>query len=186
MKKQILALAAGAALLTAASSSFAGSVGAGDFDYQVTLTGACTVTTGASGIIILGNKNSFAGDIVDAPAGSITIKCSNMAYGVCVNGGTNPLASTSRRLTDGTNYLKYILSTTTGTTTDVGDAGCSAWVAETAAWANPIGGAIVAGVPGATGTGADETINLYADVTIPVDAKPGVYNDNNVTLTVIW
>lgn len=194
MKKQIFSLAAGAALVFAAQSSFAGSAPAGDFDYQVILTGGCTVTTAASGLIPLGTQASYAGDILGVAAGSVVVKCSNMAYGICVNGGTNPDSGNStRRLTDGTNFLSYDLKVDLGAgAVSVGDNGCNAVAgigADTAAWANPIGGAVTVGPPvtaGLTGTGADQTYNLTADVTIPVTSVPGTYVDNTVLLTVIW
>ncbi len=185
MKKQILALAAGAALLVAAQNSFAGYVNAtgGPLSYNVVLQAGCTA--GVAGGGTLATKSAPYTPVTDALAGAVTVNCTNSTnYKVCVDDGLQGNGST-RRLADGASpvehYLTYILSSATGTSTDVGDAGCktlggTSAPGDTATWAAPISG---------TGDTTDQTVNLYADVSIATTDVPGTYADT-VVVSVVW
>jgi spore coat protein U-like protein len=195
MKKQILSLAAGAALVFAAQNGFAQTspLAAGSLNYEVILNGGCSVITslGSGAIKNLATQSAPYTDVT-ADAGSVTVNCTNTTpYAICVDGGKTPTATT-RQLKGiapltATDLLAYDLKGALGADTKVtvGDKGCLPWVAETAAWADPLGGAITAGIPTATGTSLDQTYNLTADVTIATTAKPGTYQDL-VTLNVVW
>lgn len=185
MNKQILVLAAGAALLTAAQSCFAGSVPAGSVNYQVVLNPGCTVNSFAGGgAFDLGNYSSVGGDQTVPSVVNVDITCATMAYGICVSGGTY-YTLTTRRLKDaGANYLNYDLQDASNDT-PVGDKGCNAFAAigaDTAPWADPFGGP----VPGITGTLGNQTFSMNAVVTIPSNSAPGLYSDDNVMLTIVW
>jgi spore coat protein U-like protein len=191
MKKQILSLAAGAALVFAAQNSFAGSVPAGSVDYSVTLNGGCTVVTPAAGPIALdggAGLNVPYTNLAAVSAGSVTVNCSNtLAYGVCVDGGlyanlvTRHLDGQLPDLTPGTDQLVYDLKVAGISVGDLGCTGVEATYVETAAWTNPVGGL----VPGLTGNALDQTYDLTADVIIPPASLPGTYTDT-VALTVVW
>ncbi len=196
MNKPLTALVAGAALLAAAESSLAGSAPAGSVNYQVVLQDSCKVDVFNAGstVLDLGSQPSYAGDKTVNNIGSLTITCSNMAYGICVSGGANYLAGITRRLKDTAatpNYLNYTLLNASNSV-QVGDNGCNAFAgigADTATWAPPMGGAVSAGPPrtaGLTGTGSSQSFALNAVVTIPANSVPGTYTDNNVKLTIVW
>jgi hypothetical protein len=191
MKKQLITLAVAAALVTAASSSFAAGVTATNspLNYEVTLEGGCIASVVETARINLTTQASFAGSALNKAAGTVKVTCSNMAYNVCVNGGSYPgLAAANQRALKNvasTDYLAYQLKDNNGPL--VGDNGCTALAAgpslpafvyaETAAWDNPIT---------ATGDGTEKTYNLTADVTIPLNSLPGTYQDDNVAVTVVW
>lgn len=189
MNKQILVLAAGAALLTAAQSSFAGSAPAGSVNYQVVLEDSCVVSAFGGGPINLGSQPSYAGNKTVTGVGNVTLTCSNMAYGICVSGGSNYIAGVTRRLKDTAfpaNYLVYDLQDASNNTS-VGDRDCAPFISggytETANWAYPFGGSPVPGIPG---TGGSQSFSMNAIVTIPTNSIPGVYSDNGVQLTIVW
>ncbi|MCI5193722.1 MAG: hypothetical protein D3915_11460 [Candidatus Electrothrix sp. AU1_5] len=189
MKKQILSLAAGAALVFAAQSSFAGSVVAtgGPLAYDVELTAGCTASVVGGGN--LSTQSSPYAPVIDAPAGVVTVNCTNTtAYGVCVDAGLNDDTTTRLLLSDdGVSTLAYRLDTDNAAVgTPVGDVGCAALevsagdpstYTDTTTW----GDAMVSG----TGDATDQTVNLYADVVISTDSVPGTYTDT-VTVTVVY
>lgn len=192
MKKQILSLAAGAALVFAASNSFAGSAAGGSIDYQVVLTGGCTVTTTPTTPIPLGTQDSVAGNITGATAGTLGVTCSNATdYGICVGGGSNTDGTTRyldglAPLTSGTDQLAYDLKIGG---VSVGDDGCAALAGagtDTATWADPLGAPAGVIDGSISGTAAEQLYNLTADVIIPITAKVGTYEDTGVLLTVVW
>jgi spore coat protein U-like protein len=176
-------------LLTAsAQSSFAGSASGGSINYQVVLQESCAVIVSAgSGPLDLGSYPSYDGDVTVPIAGSVTVLCSNnLAYGICVSGGTYYTASTRRMKDTATppNYLNYDLQNAADSAS-VGDKNCDSFAsigADTAAWADPIGGP----VPGLTATAGNQPFDLKAVVTVPADSPPGSYSDNGVQLMVVW
>lgn len=191
MKKQLITLAAAAALLVAAQNSFAASAPAGTHNYQVILTSTCVVTTPADGsLITLGTQDGFDGNITNEPAGTVEITCSNIPYGICVS-GTATSDATTRYLTHTVipaNKLAYALKSGG---TSVGDDGCNPFtgVAETAAFASPVGGAVTAVPPvtaGLQGSGGLQIYDFFADVTIPPTAVPGTYRDDGITFTLVF
>lgn len=196
MKKQILALAAGAALLTAASSSFAATFTAspavvGNLGYSAVLTAGCEASLTQPAVPFV-NQTTYAGDALNKSAGSVSVKCSNMAYKVCFNAGTKPTAAidANRRLdgvaplVPGTDMLSYTLKATGGilgaTATLVGDKNCVGTGGYTAT--NPTADNGISD----NGDGTNTIIySLTADVTIPTNSKPGTYNDA-VAVNIVW
>lgn len=184
MKKQVLSFAAVGFLLITAQSGFAGMLSpAGTLNYQLDLTGSCTVltVTDALGTPNLGTYDTGAGDKTGLPAGDVSVTCSAgfTSYAVCLNGGAS-FAGTSRHLSAGTTTdLAYRLRLSTDTAgIDRGDLGCTTMAmpgvySQTAAWASPLPGTV----------GPDFT--LVADVDIPVTSEVGSYTDT-VDVTVVW
>jgi spore coat protein U-like protein len=191
MKKQILSLAAGAALVFAASNSFAGSEAAGSVKYQVVLTAGCTVSTPLGSGAVLDLNGGPIGlpypATLTKPAGQVSVTCSNMPYKVCVNAGSNPTTAVdgTRRLAGTgvaplatpTDMLSYTLKDNASTL--VGDKGCNAVdVTYTDTTADSA----------ISDTGDGSTVKDYiltADVTIGTGAKPGIYQDT-VTAMIVW
>lgn len=187
MKKQILSLAAGVALVFAASNSFAGAAPAGQLDYTVLLNAGCTASVSAGPISLDGGLGVNAPyiDLENVAAGNVTVNCSNTTlYAICFDGGTAPGAS-ARTLTDpvSTDTLTYNLKDASGGTV-VGDAGCNdlGGPADTAVWAAPWGGV---GPQTLIGNATDQVYNVFADVTIPPASTPGTYSDS-IQVTVVW
>jgi spore coat protein U-like protein len=181
MKKQILSLAAGAALLLAAQSSFAvGMVTAtgSPLSYDVVLTAGCTASVVGGGN--LSTQSPPYAPVADALAGTVTVNCTNTTvYGVCVDAGLNDGGTGARNLADGANLLPYTLDNAVGAGTLVGDGGC------TAVEATYGGDTTVDSMVSGTGDTTDQTVDLYADVTVLPTSAPGTYSDT-VDVTVVW
>lgn len=176
MMKKIFAIMIGFAMVFAAGTAFAGNTN-GTADYQVTLVDGCTVDTSGMttdfGSFFLGDS-----DLVAASAGTVSISCAmgtNYAWGV--DKGSNPPGTQWLRMHDGSgNYIQYRLFQGGF---ELGDIGMNAIDAVyTERWATYTG-------RNATGTGAPQTYNLNADVSINAATVAGTYTDT-VTLTVVW
>ena len=177
MTKKLFAIMIGLAMVFVAGQALAGT--ANDTAvYSITIVDGCTIDTSGMttdfGSHFLGGPN-----LVNANAGSLSISCrSGLNYAWGIDKGVNPPGGDALRMHDGLgNYVTYNLEEGG---TDVGDVGLNAidttygesWAAATDR--------------DATGTGAPQTFNLNADVTIPgLGGTPGAYSDT-VTVTVAW
>jgi len=188
MKKQLITLASAAAILVAAQSSFAGSTNAGNLNYQVTLNPGCSASVTSPGPWPTQNPaySSFS-----AGAGDVTVTCTKTTpYGICLNGGLQPNPPIpgpgTRQLASGANKLTYTLQSAGAYSQgpDLGDSGCATYTgfADSAAWANPIGGALFGLVGDAPNP---QVYNLTANVAIPPNAVPGTYTDT-VAVNVVF
>jgi spore coat protein U-like protein len=179
--KKLFAILIGLMMVFTAGSAFAGTT-SGTADYSVTLVDGCTIDTSAMstdfGSFFIGDP-----DLVNQPAGSVTISCANLlVYTWGIDKGSNPPAPAQQwlRMHDGLgNYIRYRLYEGG---TELGDVGLasvagSLYVEE---WTNATYAARTA-----TGTGAAQTYNLTADVQITDGGVAGPYTDQ-VTVTIVW
>ncbi|MGX9727569.1 MAG: spore coat protein U domain-containing protein [Candidatus Electronema sp. VV] len=179
MHKKLLALAAGAALITAAQNGFAGTLGASSMDYSVTLADACTAAS-ASGQSY-GPYATNTPDLLNQGAGGINVICpAGLNYRIMVDGGLNSTGAT-RQLSDGAgNNITYTLydqntSLTVGDANPLDPAYTPVGGHSAASWANGIDG---------TGNNWGNWHPLVADILIS-SAPAGTYNDS-VGVVVTW
>ncbi len=196
MLRKVLVLSVSSALLmVASSSSFAASDG-GTINYTITLASAvvCTVSVNAPVPASFGTyAAATAVTLAAKPAGSVDVTCPNMVpYVLGVSAGGNyaaagGLAANLRKLTDGANYLSYVLASAGSITkADIGDFGLQA--ADTSIVITGLGAdtTVAAQAVGtATGNGGVQTATLSATVTTGALSPAGIYTDT-VVATVAW
>ena len=156
MMRKIIA-AAGLVALSAVAAHAA--TATGNLSVSVTITASCAVTNGT--LSFGSNAASALSAIIDA-SGSFLVNCTtNAPYSVTLGNGAN--FSSGRRMSDGgTNYVNYDIYTSAARTTS--------WSGATA-------------VTG-TGSGADQTINVYGRIPSGQSVPTGSYSDTvGITVT---
>ncbi len=187
MKKIFAALAAGAAFLAAADSSFAGSVSGGTLEPIIVLENSCTVAVAGGGAVgqNFGDWPTTAANLTNATAGAIKIACSNgLGYRILLNAGLHSIDFLGMgmivRNMQGVNPANNIPYTLNYNAAAVGDN-------------NPYGTYTVTmpNAPGISATGNGDTTNLQtydlkANVSISSSTRAvDVYTDT-VAVTVQW
>ena len=109
--------------------------------------------------------------------GSITVICdSGMAYAVGIDAGEN-YDGASRRLSDGTNYLPYVLRAHSSSGQEWGDTGLTGIIGDYVT-THPAQAVDV------IGSGASQSITLWGDATVSA-AVGGIYKDR-VKIILVW
>jgi len=126
MNKRLIAMTAGAALLAAAQSSFAGSVVIGPLHPTITLSSDCTASlTAASDFGSY--PTTQASPLTITPAGSVAVTCSiGVPYAILVDGGLHyDLDGSGRRIllgaSDPVNHMMQYILRKGATAIEVGD-----------------------------------------------------------------
>jgi len=160
----ISALLASAAMLSASSTATAATA-TGSLPVRIQILGTCSVVTG--GLMDFGVHGSILSG-VDA-AGTLVVNCtSGISYTVELDAGAGSGATVAlRKMTLSGVTIDYELYTDSARTTLWGD------------------GTAGTSVLSASGTGVDDTLNVYGRVIAQTTPSQGTYNDT-VTATIIW
>jgi spore coat protein U-like protein len=136
----------------------------GTLNLSITITASCSVVSASA--VSFGSVASIAAN--NDQTSSLIVNCSSTTpYTVSLGVGGGTGATTAiRKMTNGANAVNYTLYS---------DA------ARTALWGSTIGTDTVAG----TGTGANQTLTIYARAPIQTVPAPGSYTDA-VTVTVTY
>ena len=160
--------AAAAFIMLSAQSGDAATTTTSSFNVTLTIVSECIVqTAGAIADLDFGNQGVLSADVDNST--TFTVQCTDTTpYEIGLDNGNNH-SGTTRRMTDGTNFVDYALYR---------DA------ARTLAWGDYLAGAGT-GVDARTGTGngATQTLTVYGRVPAQTTPAPATYNDT-VTITV--
>ncbi len=159
-KSACLAGILGMALPVAAHAATA----TGTLNLSITITASCSVVSATA--VNFGSVASIPGNIDQTS--TLTVNCSSTTpYTVSLGVGGGSGATTAvRKMTNGANVVNYSLYQDVGRTT---------------LWGSVIGTDTVAG----TGSGANQTLTIYARTPTQVVPPPGVYTDA-VTVTITY
>jgi spore coat protein U-like protein len=167
LKKSLIAVA------MLAVGGFAATAGAvttqtAQFQVKIAIQNTCDVTSLSASDMDFGT-HTYLDSNINATS-TIQIKCTNgNTYHIGLDAGANaatPSDTTTRRMTDGTNYVPYQLYTDNSHTTPWGNSATDGWIA-------------------ATGTGAAQSFTVYGQATPSSSAPAGNYADT-VTATVTF
>ena len=131
------------------------------FQVKITITESCDIHTTAATDVDFGSVARSA--TASQATGALNVNCTNgTAYSIGLNNGAN--YNTTRRMTDGTNFIGYGLYRSSGTTQPWDDA------------SNLYSG---------TGTGSTQSVSVYGTVSGSTNVPAGSYADT-VTATVTY
>ncbi|MCI5193719.1 MAG: SCPU domain-containing protein [Candidatus Electrothrix sp. AU1_5] len=144
---------------------------------EITLELSSTCVLNVNNVQGFGSWPTGGDDISGVSLGSVSVTCADgLVYAVGIDAGENYDGST-RRLSNGTDYVPYTLRSESSSGAEWGDTGltdiASDYVATHSAQA-------VLG----TGNGAIQSISLWGDATIP-NVGAGQYADQ-VNITLVW
>lgn len=144
---------------------------------EITLELSSTCVLNVNNVQGFGAWPTGGDNISGVSLGSVSVACADgLAYAVGIDAGEH-YDGTSRRLTNGTNYVPYVLRAKSSGGVEWGDTGLST-VTPSYVATHP-----AAAVQG-TGNGAAQTISLWGDATIP-NVTAGKYADR-VNITLVW
>lgn len=176
MKKKILALTTGLAMVLGAGSAIAG-VDSGTADYSLSLVDACIVDTSAASTAFPDMPTGSTA-VTGVAAGSISVSCANgLAYAVGANGGNNWDGGTSTfgLLSAGWQRIPYVINEGGVPFGDIGLTANDPTYTEQTTMSARTG----------TGTGAPIVYNLTADLDVQNWMVAGDHFDT-VTYSVTW
>jgi spore coat protein U-like protein len=162
MKKMIAGVVGLVGLATLPGTALAATA-TGTLNLSITISASCTVVSATA--INFGTVAAIAANIDQTS--TLTVNCSNTTpYTVSLDAGGGTGATVAvRRMMNGANFVNYTLYR---------DA------ARTLLWGNTIGTDTVAG----TGSGANQTLTIYARTPAQAVPPPGAYTDTvNITIT---
>ena len=144
---------------------------------EITLELAATCVLNVDDIQGFGSWPTGDENITQVNLGTVTVACADgMAYAVGIDAGEH-FDGVSRRLSNGTDYLSYILRARSSSGQEWGDAGLT-----------DISNDYISTHPAqavfGTGSGATQNITLWGDATI-ADANGGTYQDR-VNVILVW
>lgn len=130
-----------------------------NFQVNITITNACDAASLAATDVNFGSHSFLDSNIV--ASSNLSVKCTTgAAYKIALNAGANASApgdTTTRRMTDGTNFVPYNLFSDSAYSASWGDTDATGQVA-------------------ATGTGAVQTFPIYGKA-LPGNVPAGNYSD---------
>lgn len=147
----MLALGFGSAAHAATAST--------NFQVTITITNSCDAASLAATDVNFGSHTFLDSNIV--ASSNLSVKCTTGApYQIALNAGANPSTpgdTTTRRMSDGTNFVPYNLYSDAAYSSSWGDTSTTGEVA-------------------ATGTGAVQSFPIYGKA-LPGNVPAGTYND---------
>lgn len=165
MRKSLLACSGLLALSSLLASPAGSQTATTQFNVQITITAECLINSasdlnfGSSGVI----------DAAVAATSELAVQCTNgTAYNIGLNAGIGAGATVAERLMTGPNSETVTYSLYTD-------------AAHADVWGNTVGTDTVA----ATGTGVEQTYDVFGQVLPQETPTPGTYNDT-ITVTVTY
>jgi spore coat protein U-like protein len=163
--------------LLVAGTTAAQAAGKQSKQVEITLELGATCVLNVNDVQGFGSWPTGGDDISGVSLGSVSVTCADgLAYAVGIDAGENYDGS-SRRLSNGTDYVPYTLRSESSGGAEWGDTGVTDIASDYVA-THPAQAVL------GTGNGATQSIALWGDATIP-NVGAGQYADR-VNITLVW